>query len=536
MGKKRLVIGLMLLILAAEVFAATYVIKSYSFDVKGKTKGFVLREAIGDPGEEEFSSEDELVSFLNDKRQILNNKRQFLETGYTYETVLSGPDRYDVHVTFHITDAKTFIVIPFPKYDSNYGMSLKLKAKDINFMGTFTSLNVDVEFTQRENSFKEGYFNWNASLDDFRLGEAKISLNQYGTIDLQNWGSSNTGFGSSVSNIKIGDVALMNGSFSFKFAPVSAERESKWGLHTISGSLGASFLKESMNSASISTGVTYTLPTKLFSTTNSFSYHIANGFYSSSVLYTQQFLNEAQLNWIRVGTGVNKGFTLFNRISFSPNLMLYVDYTFPSEYFNPFAQLSLPFSYNTINWVDNNFRKGLSFSLTAVDTFYPLYEQQKNYISLTGSFEAHYPVAAWFNPSARLNFILANSLQTINYGDAYSWNMRGIRNDNEIINKSRKFGMTMNLDLMVNFIRIEGFCSTYAIPFIDVFVGSNGRNDFDKLITVGGEGIIIVDSHPSYPIRGSLGFNALDLIKWMRGEIGLVDVEFELFIGLYFFY
>ena len=96
--------------------------------------------------------------------------------------------------------------------------------------------------------------------------------------------------------------------------------------------------------------------------------------------------------------------------------------------------------------------------------------------------------------------------------------------------------MTMNLDLMVNFIRIEGFCSTYAIPFIDVFVGSNGRNDFDKLITVGGEGIIIVDSHLSYPIRGSLGFNALDLIKWMRGEIGLVDVEFELFIGLYFFY
>lgn len=525
-----------LLVLVADLFASTYVIKSYSFDVQGKTKAFVLREAIGEPGNEEFSSEEELISFLNGKRQILNNKRQFLETGYTFDTVSSGTDRYDVFVTFHIVDAKTFIVIPFPKYDSNYGLSMKLKAKDINFMGTFTSLNVDVEFTQRENSFKEGYFNWNASLDDLRIGQAKMSLNQYGVIDLQNWGSSNTGFGASISNVKVGDVALINGSFSFKFAPVSAERESNWNLHTISGSVGASFLGENLNRASVSTSVSYTLPTKLFTTANSFSYHIANGYYSNSVFNTQHYLNKSTMHWFRAGTGVKKSFTLFKLISFSPSLMFYFDYTFASEYLNPFIQLSLPFSLNKINWVDNNFRKGLSFSLTAVDTFYPLYTEHKNYITLTGSFEAHYPVTSWFNPSTRLNFILANSVQAINSGNAYSWNLRGIRNDNEVINKYRKFGMTLNLDLMVNFIRIKDFCSTYAIPFMDVFVGSNGEDGFEKLITVGGEGIIILDSHPSYPIRGSLGFNAADLIKWMKGEIGIRDVEFELFIGLYFFY
>jgi hypothetical protein len=148
----------------------------------------------------------------------------------------------------------------------------------------------------------------------------------------------------------------------------------------------------------------------------------------------------------------------------------------------------------------------------------------------------HYPVASWFNPSARLNFMYSNEMLQINKDNTYSWNMRGIRDVNTTINTWRTFGMTFNLDLMTNFIRFGNFCSTYAIPFMDVFVGSNSDGTFDKLVTVGGEGIIILDSHPSYPIRGSLGFNALDLVDCMKGEKDFSDVEFELFIGLYFFY
>ena len=71
---------------------------------------------------------------------------------------------------------------------------------------------------------------------------------------------------------------------------------------------------------------------------------------------------------------------------------------------------------------------------------------------------------------------------------------------------------------------------------MDIFVGSNDDDGLDTLVTIGGEGIIVLDNYPSFPIRGSLGFNAKDLFNWMKGEIGLTDVEFELFIGLHYFY
>ena len=96
--------------------------------------------------------------------------------------------------------------------------------------------------------------------------------------------------------------------------------------------------------------------------------------------------------------------------------------------------------------------------------------------------------------------------------------------------------MTFNLDLMFNFIKINGFCKTYAIAFTDLFLGRNDDGSLAKLMTVGGEGIIILDSHPSYPIRGSLAFNADHLVKFIKGEMDIRDVEFELYIGLYFFY
>ena len=64
----------------------------------------------------------------------------------------------------------------------------------------------------------------------------------------------------------------------------------------------------------------------------------------------------------------------------------------------------------------------------------------------------------------------------------------------------------------------------------------NPDGSFEKLVTVGAEGIVILDSHPSYPIRGSLGFNAEHLSEFLQGDREMSDVEFELFIGLYFLY
>ena len=184
-------------------------------------------------------------------------------------------------------------------------------------------------------------------------------------------------------------------------------------------------------------------------------------------------------------------------------------------------------------------RKGFKFSLTGTDTYHLLNNPDFfHHLQLSGSAAVHYPVTSWFNPSARLSFVVGNYGTQFNYYLTYSWNMRGIRDDNPAMYEYmyRKIAMTLNLDLMVNFIEITGFCKTYVTPFMDFFLGSNDDGSFDRLMTVGGEGIVILDSHPSYPIRGSLGFNADHLVKWAKGEMDLTDVEFEIFIGLYFLY
>ena len=539
---RKLLAALVFVLAACQVFASTYKVRSYSFNVEGKTKRASLLEFVDSKDKEKdktFDSLEKMIAFLDDKAQQLINKRVFYKVEYTYELQETSGDVFEADVLFHIIDASTFLIVPYPKYDSNYGINLKLKAKDSNFLGTFTTLDSTLAFTQRNNSFKDGKLEWDFSVDQMRLGDAKLSFSHYGAADFLTWTDSYLKGSVNISNVKFWDVAV-SGSFSFKASPKGSERDSRWGGKELSSSVGITFLNPKLSNASVSNSITYTFGSKRLETTTSFSFLYSEklGVTSSTSVYTDQTENE--LTSIKVGTGASKGFTLFHRVNFSPSLWVYINYVFSTRSVDPYPVLTLPFSFGRIDWVgDNNFRKGLKFSFTASDEYHVLYDTDflnKQRAKLTGNVTFHYPVTSWFNPSARLNFILANTEQNINEDNIYSWNMRGIMDNNETINRYRKFAMTFNLDFMFNFIRINGFCKTYAIAFTDLFLGRNDDGSIDKLMTVGGEGIIILDSHPSYPIRGSLGFNADHLVKLIKGEMDIRDVEFELYIGLYFFY
>ena len=545
---KRILAALVFILVSCQLFASIYKVRSYSFDVKGKTKSSVLLEFVDSKDKEKdktFDSLDKMVAFLDDKRQQLINKRVFFKVEYTYELEETSADVFEADVFFYIEDADTFLIVPYPKYDSNYGISLKLKAKDSNLFGTFATLDSTFGFTQRNNSFKDGKLEWDFSVDEMRIGEAKLSFSHSGAADFLTWTDTFLKGSVNISNVKFWDVAV-NGSFSFKASPKGLERDSRWGGTELRSSVGISFLSSKFSNASASNSIVYTFASKEFKTTTIFSFLYSEklGVTSSSSLETVQYGFDDGLHSFKVGTGISKGLTFFQRLNISPSLWVYVECIIPTGSIDPYPVLTLPFSFGRIDWVgDNNFRRGLTFSFTASDEYHVLNGKdflKKQVAKLTGSVSFHYPVTSWFNPSARLKFVLANTYQNINEDNIYSWNMRGVMDNNDIINQHRTIAMTLNLDLMFNFIRINGFCKTYAIAFTDFFVGSPRKTDpdggFEKLITVGGEGIIILDSHPSYPIRGSLGFNADHLIKLIKGEMDIKDVEFELYIGLYFFY
>ena len=544
MKKSGILIVVLILLMTSALHAATYRIKSYDFVVNGKTKQFVLSEVTGNPGVM-FDSQSSFLEFLEDKRQEFFNMRVFHEVSYTYTTQQVAPDVLDVVVTFFFHDASTFLMVPYPKYDSNYGLSIKFKAKDTNLFGTFASMDAEAEYSQQYNSFKDGLADWNISFEDIRLGKVKLSASQYGKIDLLDWKETSIGLGAEASDIMLGDSLSLSGSFSFGVAPCGKEKDSSWGVSKIGADFGINFLSERMNNSSAKVSVYYypmgSSPDeefgRLLRTSSSFSYYMNYGIYNTSILSIRSYPDKyGTLYSLRIGTGLSRAFSISDKIDFIPSAMVYIDHVFPKEEVDPFLEVTLPFSYSRVDWEENNFRKGLSFNLTGVDSFHFLFDDLRNFITVTGSASAYYPVTDWFNPSFRINFVFANSLQDINFQDEYSGYMRGIRNDNVAVNAEREIGLVMNLDLMVNFIRIEGFCSTYAIPFVDVFLGSNDQGGVDSLVTLGAEGILILDSHPGYPIRGSLGFNAADLVHWINGDIGFSDVEYELFIGLYFFY
>ena len=546
---KRLFAALVFILVACQVFASTYKIRSYSFDLKeGKTKRSILLEFIDSKDKEDdksFNSLEKMVEFLDDKRQQLANTRLFYFVEYTYELEETSVDVFEADVVFSIGDAHTFLIVPYPKYDSNYGINLKLKAKDSNFLGTFTTLDSSLAFTQRNNSFKDGIIEWDFSVDDMRIRDAKLSFSHSGAVDFLTWTDSFLKGSINIKDVKFRDVSV-KGSFSFEASPQNADRKSPWGGKELKSTVGITFLNPKLNEASLSNTLKYTYSNEKFvtSTTFSFLYSRDLGITSSSSVETVQYGFEEGLSTITAGTGISKRFKLFKKVSFAPSLWFYVDYNFSKKALDPYPEITFPFSYGRIDWVgDNNFRKGLTFSIKAIDEYHILNDSDflhKHVAKITGEIVFHYPVASWFNPSARFNFILANSYQKINKDNVYSWNMRGVMDNNDTINQYRKFAMTLNLDLMFNFIKINGFCKTYAIAFTDFFLGSPKKADpeggFEKLMTVGGEGIIILDSHPSYPIRGSLSFNADHLVKLIKGEMDIRDVEFELFIGLYFFY
>ena len=112
---KRFLLLTIAMLLAFNVFAASYVITDYEILVDGKTQKRVIRNLIiPEDTEEVFASEEELVAALDGKRQALVNKRVFKSVSYEYTLSEEEEGKIGAAVTYNIVDAKTFLAGPYP--------------------------------------------------------------------------------------------------------------------------------------------------------------------------------------------------------------------------------------------------------------------------------------------------------------------------------------------------------------------------------------------------------------------------------------
>ncbi|MCL2478725.1 MAG: hypothetical protein FWF22_04440, partial [Treponema sp.] len=157
--KKSIIVLLVLFLTAVAIYAeensdTVYVIREVDFDVNGRSQPYYLFLNGEFKDGERIQGKDNFDSYLERKVQLLNNQRVLDDSKTSIEYFTGDPESdgaLPVRLLVHVTDTWNLVILPYPKYDSNDGFSLTLKARDYNFLGTMSPLRIDLGY-KRDNA------------------------------------------------------------------------------------------------------------------------------------------------------------------------------------------------------------------------------------------------------------------------------------------------------------------------------------------------------------------------------------------------
>ena len=139
-----------------------YVIRELNFEVDGRSMPYYL-SLYGEFEEgERIQGRENLELYIERRIQSLNNQRVLDETATRIEYFLGPPEpdaAIPVRLEIFVRDTPwTFIILPYPKYDSNDGLSISLRAREYNFLGTMNPLRVDLGFASNQDGTRSVNF------------------------------------------------------------------------------------------------------------------------------------------------------------------------------------------------------------------------------------------------------------------------------------------------------------------------------------------------------------------------------------------
>jgi len=138
--------------------SSVYIINSFNYNVKGITQPFALNNKADLETGYEITGFSNLEKFIQDKTQILINERVLQDNVRIEYTIADAPEdgKYPVDLEIYVEDTWNIIALPYPKYSSNSGYELTIKARDYNFLGTMQPLRIDLGY--RYDQHKRSYF------------------------------------------------------------------------------------------------------------------------------------------------------------------------------------------------------------------------------------------------------------------------------------------------------------------------------------------------------------------------------------------
>ena len=119
------------LLALGSLAAEKYRINQVNYDITGITKPYALERNIEIDKKRIFENYDDLHSYIENIKQLFANERN-IESTVIYAKYDAIPDEDEVvNVALNIAtqDSKHFLMVPYPKYNSNDGLVLKLKSK-----------------------------------------------------------------------------------------------------------------------------------------------------------------------------------------------------------------------------------------------------------------------------------------------------------------------------------------------------------------------------------------------------------------------
>jgi len=165
----------------SDIEDAIYVITAINFKIKGITKPYALMRNGEFKIGEILNGEEKFEKYITDKTQLLINQRVLKTARIAYTIGDKQPDgTYPVDLLISVEDTWNIIAIPYPKYDSNTGFELIIKARDYNFLGSMNPLRLDIGYKLDEENrssllveltsdtpFTAFGYNWNLTFDNY---------------------------------------------------------------------------------------------------------------------------------------------------------------------------------------------------------------------------------------------------------------------------------------------------------------------------------------------------------------------------------
>ena len=498
--------------LLAENNDTVYVIREVNFNVDGRSRPFALI-SYGEFREgERIIGEENLHRYLATRRQLLLNQRVLEDVSIEYSLGEKEEDgALPVTLLVHVRDTWNLIVLPYPRYDSNDGFSLSLRARDYNFLGTMQPLRLDLGYRHLD-------------------GDNALDFSIESTTPFQAFG--------------LTWRARFDHFFSYTFGETLS-------YQNVSG-IGVDLPWEA---------TTFTVGINQYLTVNEENSDEEQEYFGLGPRrYGTYGSTELFASW-EIPFGFEVGD--FGRLRYTPTLSERINYPFPQmdDTRKPVTTFSHEIGFGRVDWI-GNYRKGLSASIDNSYSYFLDRSDAPLKMSLDGRIAFHWPLTSFFGISSMLNYRQwwhwsESSEGWIPYyyaGDR----LRGVLNNHLRAERMLSFNLDVPVRALVftpsewlnrQALRIFNF-ELHLSSFIDLaFVHGpynmtknevepyleQTRFELDDMVWAGGlEAIVFPGVFRSLYLRVSLGYNFNKIMSEGMSSLilGFIPRWDEIFIGL----